>query len=56
LLQVWRAWSLCQRMPEEEPSTHTSAEPADAADEERESDPADQQGTAELRRRQGDAR
>jgi hypothetical protein len=40
----------------EEPSTHPSAEPADAADEERESDPADQQGTTELCTRQGDAR
>jgi hypothetical protein len=43
-------------MLEEEPSTHTSTEPADAADEEWESDPADQQGTTELRTRQGDAR
>jgi hypothetical protein len=43
-------------MPEEEPSTHTSAEPVDAANEERESNPADQQGTAELHTRQGDAR
>jgi hypothetical protein len=42
-------------MPEEEPSTHTSAEPVDAADEEWESDPADQQGTAELCSKQGDA-
>jgi hypothetical protein len=43
-------------MPEEELSTNSSAEPADAADEEWESDPADQQGTAELCTRQGDAR
>jgi hypothetical protein len=36
--------------------THTSAEPTDATYEERESDPADQQGTTELCTRQGDAR